>query len=55
MNYWRRWQTHKVKDEGKRGVLYGNGAFENKKDKISSQGKVLMKLVRNAVEGNDGN
>ena len=29
-------------------VLYGNDTFENKKDKISSQGKVLTKVMRDA-------
>ena len=29
--------------------------IKKKKDKINSQGKVLMKLVRNVVDGNGGN
>ena len=32
-----------------------NGTFENKKDKISSQGKVLTKVIRDADNWNDGN
>ena len=30
------------------GVLYGKREFENKKDKISSQEKILIKVVFNA-------
>ena len=37
------------------GVLYGNGTFENKKDKINSQGKILTKVMRNAGNCNGGN
>ena len=37
------------------GVLYGNGTFENKKDKISSQGKVLTEVMRDAGNWNDDN
>ena len=33
-------------------VLYGKRVFENKKDKISSQEKLLTKVVRNAGNGN---
>ena len=37
------------------GVLYGNGTFGNKKDKISSHGKILIKVRRNASNRNDDN
>ena len=33
-------------------VLYGKMVFENKKDKISSQEKVFIKVVRNIGNGN---
>ena len=36
-------------------VLYGNGTFGNKKDKISSHGKILTKVRRNANNRNGGN
>ena len=38
----------------KKGVLYRNKVFENKKDKISLQEKLLTKVVRNANNGNAG-
>ena len=38
-----------------RGVLYGNGAFEKKKDKISSQGIILNKVVCDVNNHNCGN
>ena len=37
------------------GVLYGNGTFGNKEDKISSHGKISTKVRRNAGNRNDGN
>ena len=38
----------------KKGVLYINKVFENKKDKISLQEKLLTKVVRNIDNGNIG-
>ena len=36
-------------------VLYGNGSFEKKKDKISLGSKLLIKLMRDAGNSNGGN
>ena len=36
-------------------VLYGNGMFENKKEKISSQEKILTKVRHNVGNRNDSN
>ena len=53
--YWIRHICDKLGAYNLYGVLYGNGAFEKKKDKISSQGIVLTKVVRDASNHNCGN